>query len=334
MLNRFGDEERIPNAGRHRWRNWSFMPHDVVLISNDASLASIVQTVIPTQGTLRILRASAELPPKHEFRAETVVLDLPAEIRLAARAEVRKRYSGRLLVALSSEDEAEGWPEDPACRFLVRPFRVDEVGEALRVPVPVADEAAEPSKPRPAEVATRAVATAGPMALGSRPGTPRAGFTNGDVVPETAAPGGDGDANGTQARTGTHRRPLASAPSATIPAPGPEQHHGLRSRRGLPASLLVVVMAVAAFGGVAIGRASVRPEDRSASSKAANQVAPPAAPSVTAPRSSQANACADAMDQADAAIAYLVEGVRDQRLTQAMQRYRDDRNLCQGNGGG
>jgi hypothetical protein len=270
------------------------MPHDVVLISNDASLASMVQTVIPVPGTLRILRASAELPPKHEFRAETVVLDLPADIRLATRAEVRKRYSGRLLVALSSADEAEGWPDDPACRFLVRPFRVDEVGEALRAAVPIPDEAAEPPPASPAEVAAHA-----PIL--------------------------------------THAPALASAPSATIPAPSPEQRHRRGSRRGLLASLLVVVMAAAAvFGGIAIGRASVRLENRGpASSKVtASQVARPASPPVTASRSSQADACADAMDQADAAIAYLVEGVRDQRLTQAMRRYRDDRNICQGNAGG
>src|SRR5262245_14833465 len=223
MLNRLGDEEKIPDGGGHRYRNWSFISHEVVLISNDASLASMVQTVIPIPGTLRILRAGTQLPPKHEFAAETVVLDLPADIRLAARAEVRKRYSGRLLVALSSEDEAAGWPDDPACRFLVRPFRVDEVGGALRAPVPVPDAA---------------------------------------ETPETAAPNGDGGPNTTH------------DPATTLtPAPDRQAGRERGSRRRLAASLLVVVMgAAAAFGGVAIGRASVKLESRPASSNAATQI--------------------------------------------------------------
>jgi hypothetical protein len=319
------------------------MPHEVVLISNDASLASIVQTVIPMPGTLRILRASTELPPEHEFRAETVVLDLPADIRLAARAEVRKRYSGRLLVALSSEDEAEGWPDDPACRFLVRPFQVDEVGAALRARVPAADEATKLSVSRPAESATGAAGpraiSAGPRAINARPRTPAATFTDASAAPKTAAPGGRAGTGAVHARTLPSVPAVTTAapdPPAAAPEPRPETGRGRGSRRGLLASLLVVVLAAAAaLGGVAIGRASVKLENRSASSEAtASRVPGAAAPPSTAARSSQAAACSDAMDQADAAIAYLVQGVRDDRLTQAIQRYHDDRETCQGNAGG
>jgi hypothetical protein len=279
----------------------------------------MVQTVIPMPGTLRILRSSAELPPGHEFGAETVVLDLPADIRLAARAEVRKRYSGRLLVALSSEAEAEGWPDDPACRFLVRPFRVEEVGEALRAPVPEADSAASaalPARRRPAEIG----AATAPRALSARPGAPGAPFT---------------DAPASQANAVDQDRARDLTP-AVVAEPEPRLRRRRGGRRGLLAILVILAMAaVAAFGGVAIGRTSVDLENRSGSgSTTPGRAAPPAAPPSTAARSSQAAACADAMDQADAAISYLVAGIHDERLSKAMQQYRDDRRICQGKAAG
>ena len=293
------------------------MAHDVVLISNDASLASMVHTVIPMPGTLRILRSSTELPPEHEFGAETVVLDLPADIRLAARAEVRKRYSGRLLVALSSQAEAEGWPDDPACRFLVRPFQVDEVGEALRAPVPEAGGTARPARRRPAEIG----AAAAPRALSARPGTPGVLFTDAPASPANGAVDQD--------------RGKDLAP-AVVAEPEPRLRRRRGGRRGLLAILAIVALAaVAAFGGVAIGRTSVDLENRSDSgSTTPGRAAPPAAPPSTAARSSQAAACADAMDQADAAISYLFAGIHDERLSKAMQQYRDDRRICQGKAGG
>jgi hypothetical protein len=313
------------------------MAHDVVLISNDASLASMVQTVIPTPGTLRILRSSSELPAEPEFGAETVVLDLPADIRLAARTEVRRRYSGRLLVALSSEAEAEGWPDDPACRFLIRPFRVEEVGEALRAPVPEPQTAAPPARPEPAEIG----AAAAPPALSPRPGTPGTPATPatpgapfpeasagpagpaGPVTPAPQASGVEDEGDGNERATDLLAEPEAARPRG-----------GGRRRRLLTVLTVLVVLilaVVAAFGGVAIGRTSVDLEHRSASvGSTQGSAAPAPVPSSTAAHSSQAAACADAMDQADAAISYLVQGVNDQRLSDAMQHYHVDRGACLG----
>jgi len=307
------------------------MAHDVVLISNDASLASMVQTVIPTPGTLRILRSSSELPTEPEFGAETVVLDLPADIRLAARTEVRKRYSGRLLVALSSEAEAESWPDDPACRFLIRPFRVEEVGEALRSPVPEPQTAIPPARPEPAETG----AATAPPALSPRPGTPGTPATPatpgepfpeapagpaGPVTPAPQASGVEDEGDGNERATDLLAEPEAARP------------RGGGRRRGLLTVLVVLILAVvAAFGGVAIGRTSVDLEHRSASvGSTRGSAAPAPVPSSTAAHSSQAAACADAMDRADAAISYLVQGVNDQRLSDAMQHYHVDRGACLG----
>ncbi len=64
------------------------------------------------------------------------MLDLPYRVRWAACQQIRERYSGRLIVTVSSERETEAWPPDPACWFLVRPFGAEDALRALQAPVP------------------------------------------------------------------------------------------------------------------------------------------------------------------------------------------------------
>jgi len=93
---------------------------------------------------LKIVGSSSEFPGPEEFSADTVVLDLPYRVRWPACQQVRERYSGRMIVTVSSERETEGWPPDPACWFLVRPFGAEDVLRALRAPVPPGPSARAP----------------------------------------------------------------------------------------------------------------------------------------------------------------------------------------------
>jgi hypothetical protein len=111
-------------------------PQNVILISRDSSLAALLEAMVSRPRALKNLGSSGEFPDPQEFPADTVVLDLPYRVRWAAFQQLRERYSGRLIVTVSSERETEGWPPDPACWFLVRPFGAEDVLRALRAPVP------------------------------------------------------------------------------------------------------------------------------------------------------------------------------------------------------
>jgi hypothetical protein len=111
-------------------------PQNVILISRDSSLAALLEAVVSRPPALKILGTGGEFPESQEFPVDTVVLDLPYRVRWAAFQQVRERYSGRLIVTVSSERETEGWPPDPACWFLIRPFGAEDVLRALRAPVP------------------------------------------------------------------------------------------------------------------------------------------------------------------------------------------------------
>jgi hypothetical protein len=119
-------------------------PQNVILISRDSSLAALLEAMVSRPRALKILGASGEFPEPQEFPADTVVLDLPYRVRWAAFQQLRERYSGRLIVTVSSERETEGWPPDPACWFLVRPFGAEDVLRALRAPVPPGPSARAP----------------------------------------------------------------------------------------------------------------------------------------------------------------------------------------------
>jgi hypothetical protein len=119
-------------------------PQNVILISRDSSLAALLEAMVSRPRALKILGSSGEFPESQEFPADTVILDLPYRVRWAAFQQVRERYSGRLIVTVSSERETEGWPPDPACWFLVRPFGAEDVLRALRAPVPPGPSARAP----------------------------------------------------------------------------------------------------------------------------------------------------------------------------------------------
>jgi len=341
-------------------------PQNVVLISKDSSLASVLEAMIAGPRALRILGSSSEFPDPAEFAADTVVLDLPYRVRWAAFQQVRERYSGRMIVTVSSERETEGWSPDPACWFLVRPFGADDVLRALRAPVPPGPAARAASATRRRRPAGR---EAGPPRPAAAP-APRVA----EAAPEPASrlsseeslwevDSGATTSPGTQAPTVEPAvaipiagelevaRPVTLVPSLASPpaapddedaAPSPLVPFALKaardrlrrpSRRVLAEVVgALVLVVVAGLGGVAIGRASASPDRVDASA-----IRPTPTPSVTSQASpptdsrkllAAAASCLSALDDADAAISYLVGDIRDERLSQAIQHYQADRRAC------
>jgi hypothetical protein len=136
-------------------------------------------------------------------------------------------------------------------------------------------------------------------------------------------------------RPGAERaQPAARRPGAELArlgddtaAPTPTRPARRRLGAGSPLSVAVglLLLVAAAVGGVAIGRATASPD------RAAPQVTSPSpAPASTAPGAvgKTPAACAAALADADQAFAYMLNNVQDQRLNQAIERYKRDRDAC------
>ncbi|HZD74813.1 MAG TPA: hypothetical protein VE776_13185, partial [Actinomycetota bacterium] len=97
-------------------------------------------------------------------------------------------------------------------------------------------------------------------------------------------------------------------------------------------ALLVAI----AVGGIAIGRATASPDQRPRAGPPTTGTATPSASTATPGATGKQKvpaACDAALADADAALSYLVGGIRDQRLTQAMQRYQEHRRACRESSG-
>jgi hypothetical protein len=345
-------------------------PQNVILISKDSSLASVLEAMIAGPRALRILSSSSQFPEPTEFVADTVVLDLPLRLRWAAFQQVRERYSGRLIVTVSSERETAGWLPDPACWFLVRPFGTEEVMRALRAPVPpgpaarpplatrrrpTAGRAAAPPRPaaapapRPAEAAPQPARVARLSSEESLWEVDSGAATPSGAPAPTAAPVGQIPLAG--AGEPEVARPVGLVPAVASPpaepddqdvAPSPRGRLALKAARGRlrrPSRRVLaevvgglVLLVVAGLGGAAIGRAGGSPDRVDVSA-----TRPALTPSVTSRASSPTDSrkllasmasCLSALDDADAAISYLVGDIRDERLSQAIQHYQADRRAC------
>jgi hypothetical protein len=271
---------------------------------------------------LTVVESAGELAANLQERpdADAVMLDLPAPVRRELCDQVRQRYRGRLLVAADQQAETQGWPADHARRFLIRPFPVTELSRALRMPIaPAAAPPPEAAQPPEGVTATEAEAGAEPPPrrlssdepLWGTP-SPTPGRTPGRA-PVASAP----------ARAGAGAAPAATA--TTAPSPGPTLRlRGARQVSLLVAALLVLLAGVG-IGGVAIGRATAK-----AAPVEAIATTPSAPPSSLVNRSPARTppACDAALNDADAAISYLIAHITDQRLSKALDQFQTDRRAC------
>jgi hypothetical protein len=114
----------------------------VILLSNEPDLRSLFERALGPGESLVVARHHDEMRQALASPASTVVISVQAFDRIAAWHRVRQLYGGMVLVALDNEEQAHGWPPDPARRFLVRPFGVEEIVATLSPHPPILREPA------------------------------------------------------------------------------------------------------------------------------------------------------------------------------------------------
>jgi len=323
----------------------------VMMISRDPELVTGLATSLEEPDRLTVVD-SPDAVTDHGTEVDAVVVDLPADGRQAACERVRERYQGRLVVPVDDGGEVAGWSPDPARLVLVRPFPVADLLACLEPGGVSSDEQAVAARRqvrrRPQGLIRPAGAEALDPAFGAPPGPlggVAAGPADGVASPDGAAaapPAGPAPRRlspdepiwdppavfaprGALARVGT---PGTVVERRQDPA-GPPAGAGRRSGRRI--ALMVVgaigLLLTGALAGAGLAQAARAPGGRSASRAAtAAATAPPA---TAAPgQASPPRACADAMDDADAAISYLVAKIRDQRLSDALKRYGEHARAC------
>jgi hypothetical protein len=134
----------------------------------------------------------------------------------------------------------------------------------------------------------------------------------------------------------TEPGPEAEAPDSSqraVPLPsraGPRAR--MNPRVGIMVGAMLLLLVATTVGGIAIGRATASP-DRTGLEAAVPSPPPGSSTPTTSAgsvvvREKTPDACDAALTNADAAVSYLVGNIRDQRLSQSMQRYQENRRAC------
>jgi hypothetical protein len=127
----------------------------VLLVAESASLAAVLHHLLDPADRLSRIGSLRELAKSRALEAaDVVVLDAPAEDRVAAVGQVRRRYRGPLVVLVDRAVGPGGLRPDDACRLLPRPFSAEELGAAL-APAEAAAAPADPVDPTDPKAAAR-----------------------------------------------------------------------------------------------------------------------------------------------------------------------------------
>jgi hypothetical protein len=220
-------------------------------------------------------------------------------------------HSGMVLVTMDSQAETEDWPPDLARHFLVRPLRAEEIVAALAVRPRILREPAAARRRRLAQVRRPPVVP---------PPAPAADEALGPVEPMKRLSSGES----------LWEEPGEPAPLPKAPSAEPARAEADRRRSWPTAAAMIALLVATTVGGIAIGRATASPEP--ARPGAAVPPAAPTTPGTAAPvvviKEKTPEACNAALSDADAAVSYLVGNIRDQRLSDSMQRYQQNRRAC------
>jgi hypothetical protein len=125
----------------------------------------------------------------------------------------------------------------------------------------------------------------------------------------------------------TFGRPTGPGKPSRPPAPGPAELRSRRRLRRVDLLIAVTVVALLLAGfllGAAVTRVAVRERQ-----PVARTTAPTPSTSVVVRPAPPPRECLTAMEQADAAISYLVGNIRDQRLSDTIQEFVESRRACQ-----
>ncbi len=289
----------------------------VILLSNEPSVRATLETAIGEQQRLIVASGFDELRAALEAPAEAVVVDVAASERLDAWERVRTQHAGMVLVAVDSQDETREWPPDPARRFLVRPLHAEEIVAALAAHPRILREPAAARRRRLAQARRPPVVPPLAVAPDHAPAAiePVRRLSSGESLWEE--PGDQADPTAADA-----------PPEPRLPGLGRLD----RQRSRLTAAVMLLLLLATAVGGIAIGRATASPDRGGPGTATPAASTPLSTPSTAAPdvviQEKTPAACDAALAAADAAVSYLVGNIRDQRLTQSMQSYQQNRRAC------
>jgi len=289
------------------------MGRHVMMICQDPELVTDLAAALDELDRLTVVESPAAVVDHDGLAVDAVVVDLPAETRRATCDQLRERYPGQLVVPVDDSDEVAGWPPDPARRVLVRPFPAAELVAGLepdQLSPQLAAEARRQMRQRPLGLTRLSRAEAPDPVDPARPanGAPARPGIGLDQPP--AAP---------------ERRPIIIRDQ---PLRSPETVEAAPRRRSRWRAALTAAVAVVLFtAGALLG--SGLADWRAGPAAAAATTAPATPPSTVASGAQRPpQACADAMDDAAAAISYLVAKIRDRRLAESLKRYADHARAC------
>src|SRR6266542_3271875 len=124
------------------------MPRRIVLFTRDAGLTVALRTLLPVEDRVQQFESPDGRPGELDPAADTLVLDLPGELRRGAYRSIREWFPGRVVVLLVPGEQDRSFDRDQACRVLFRPFQLDDLIRELVVPpAPAGRRGAAPAGP-------------------------------------------------------------------------------------------------------------------------------------------------------------------------------------------
>src|SRR5919198_1029568 len=118
------------------------MPHHVVLLGRDPSLAIALQALLEHAGDVSALEVVDDWRASSAEEVDAVIVDLPTRRRLPTVERIRDGYRGRLVLLLDPTDDPAAVPSAHGCMILRRPF---EIGTLFSL---VAGSPGAPPRPR------------------------------------------------------------------------------------------------------------------------------------------------------------------------------------------
>src|SRR6266540_1905495 len=216
------------------------MPRRIVLFTRDAGLTVALRGLLPTEDRVLQFESPDGRPGELDPAADTLVLDLPADLRRGAYRSIREWFTGRVVVLLVPGERDRSFDGDKACRVLYRPFQLDDLLRELVVPPradgrrggvfsgrhqagatappPAGDLPVRPHPAAPTPPPAASGPPAGPRA-GTAPQPPAAGDLPARPRPGTPSPPGAGDLPA-RPRPGTPSPPAAAGDLPARPRPG------------------------------------------------------------------------------------------------------------------
>jgi hypothetical protein len=110
------------------------MARRIVLFTRDAGLTVALRGLLSAEDRVVQFDSPDGRLDTLDPVADTIVLDLPADLRRGAYRSVREWFSGRLVILLAPGEVDKSFDSDKGCRTLFRPFQLDDLIRELAVP--------------------------------------------------------------------------------------------------------------------------------------------------------------------------------------------------------